>query len=154
MTAERKYPKPLPRIDEESKGFWEACQRHELYLQRCRACGTFRHSPRALCPACLSSDTEWVRSSGRGTVYTFTVTYQNQAAGFRDELPYVLAYVELEEGVRLLTNIVGCAPDAVRIGMPVEVVFDDVTPEVTLPRFRPVGPPLVAETRGRDARAT
>jgi uncharacterized OB-fold protein len=70
-------------------------------------------------------------------VYTFTVTHQNQAPGFRDELPYVLAYVELEEGVRLLTNIVGCPPDEVRIGTPVEVVFDDVTTEVTLPRFRP-----------------
>lgn len=132
-----KYAKPLPRIDEESKGFWEACQRHELYVQRCRSCRSYRYYPRALCPACLSDDTEWVRSSGRGAVYTFTVTYQNQAPGFRDELPYVLAYVELEEGVRLLTNIVRCPPDDVRIGMPVEVVFDDVTAEVTLPKFKP-----------------
>jgi hypothetical protein len=135
--AEKKYAKPLPRIDEESKGFWEACRRHELYMQRCRACGSCRYYPRALCPACLSDDTEWVRSSGRGTVYTFTVTHQNQAPGFRDELPYVLAYVGLEEGVRLLTNVVGCPPDDVRIGMRVEVVFDDVTAEVTLPKFRP-----------------
>ena len=77
--------------------------------------------------------------AARGTVYTFTVTHQNQAPGFRDELPYVLAYVELDEGVRMLTNIVDCAPDAVRIGMPVEVVFEDVTPEVTLPKFKPAG---------------
>lgn len=74
---------------------------------------------------------------GRGTIYTFTVTHQNQAPGFRDALPYVLAYVELAEGVRLLTNIVDCAPEAVRIGMPVEVVFEDVTPAVTLVKFRP-----------------
>jgi len=134
--AEKKYSKPLPRVDEESKGFWEACQRHELYVQRCLACGSPRYYPRALCPACLSGDTEWVRCSGRGTVYTFTVTHQNQAPGFRDELPYVLAYVELEEGVRLLTNIVGSPPEDVHIGMPVEVVFDDVTPAVTLPKFR------------------
>ena len=80
---------------------------------------------------------EWVRCSGKGTVYTFTVTYQNQGAGFRDELPYVLAYVELEEGVRMLTNVVGCKPEDVCIGMPVEVVFEDVTPEATLPKFRP-----------------
>jgi uncharacterized OB-fold protein len=132
-----KYKKPLPRIDEESKGFWEACQRHELCVQKCRACGTFRYYPRALCPACLSSDTDWVLSSGRGSVYTYTVTHQNQAAGFRDELPYVLAYVELEEGVRLLTNIVNCAPQDVKIGMQVEVVFDDVTPEASLPKFKP-----------------
>ena len=137
MSSERKkYAKPVPRVDEESKGFWEACQRHELYVQRCRDCGALRHYPRALCPSCLSAETEWVRSSGRGTIYTFTVTHQNQAAGFRDEVPYVLAYVELAEGVRLLTNIVGCPSDAVRIGMPVEVVFDDVTPEVTLPKFK------------------
>jgi len=132
-----KYAKPLPRIDEESKGYWEACRRHELVVQRCAACGRLRHYPRALCPACLSERVEWQRCSGRGAVYTFTVTYQNQAAGFRDALPYVLAYVELEEGVRLLTNIVDCAPDAVRIGMPVEVVFEDATPDVTLPKFKP-----------------
>jgi uncharacterized OB-fold protein len=132
-----KYAKPLPRIDEESKGFWEACQRHELYLQRCGDCGALRHYPRALCPSCLSERIEWLRASGKGTVYTFTVTHQNQSAGFRDALPYVLAYVELAEGPRMLTNIVGCAPDDVRIGMPVEVVFEDVTPSVTLPKFKP-----------------
>lgn len=132
-----RYSKPLPRIDEESKGYWEACQRRELVVQRCGSCGQLRHYPRALCPSCLSDAVEWVRCSGRGTVYTFTVTHQNQAPGFRDQLPYVLAYVELAEGVRLLTNIVDCTPEAVRIGMPVEVVFEDATPAVTLPKFRP-----------------
>jgi uncharacterized OB-fold protein len=137
MADAKSYRKPLPRIDEESRGYWEALARHELYLQRCRACGTFRFYPRALCPSCLSDATEWVRASGRGTVYSFTVTYQNQAPGFREEVPYVLAIVELAEGVRLMTNVVGSSPDAVRIGMPVEVVFEDVTPEITLPKFRP-----------------
>ena len=132
------YKKPLPRIDEESRGFWEALARHELYLQQCRDCGTKRFPPRAVCPACLSSATAWVRASGRGIVYTYTVTHQNQAPGFREELPYVLAVVELVEGPRMMTNIVGCAPDAVRIGMPVEVTFEDVTPEITLAKFRPV----------------
>ena len=139
MSDSAKYSKPLPRVDEESKGFWEALRRHELYIQRCRDCATQRHYPRAVCPVCLSDRTEWVRCSGKGTVYTFTVTYQNQGAGFRDSLPYVLAYVELAEGVRMLTNIVDCAPDTVRIGMPVEVVFDDVTPAATLPKFKPAG---------------
>ena len=138
MAEPRSYTNPVPRIDEESKGFWEACQRHELYLQRCRACGVLRHRPRALCPACLCDDTEWVLSSGRGAVYTFTVCLQNQAPGFRDAVPYVLAYVDLDDGVRMLTNIVECDPAAVHIGMPVEVVFDDVTPAATLPKFRPV----------------
>jgi len=138
MADAKGYKKPLPRVDEETRGFWEALARHELYVQRCRACDTTRFYPRAVCPACLSSATEWVRASGRGTVYSFTVTHQNQAPGFREELPYVLAIVELAEGVRMMTNVVGCAPDAVRIGMPVEVAFDDVTPEITLPKFRPV----------------
>ena len=131
------YKKPLPRIDEESRGYWEALARHELYFQRCRDCGTKRFPPRAACPSCLSSATEWVRASGRGAVHTFTVTHQNQAPGFREELPYVLAIVELAEGPRLMTNVVGCPPDTVRIGMPVEVVFEDVTAEITLPKFRP-----------------
>ena len=135
--ADAKYTKPLPRIDEESKGYWEACQRHELVIQQCVGCGALRHYPRALCPTCLSSSVEWVRSKGRGTVHTFTVTHQNQAPGFRDALPYLLAYVELDEGVRLLTNMVDCAPDAVHIGMPVEVVFEDATSAVTLPKFKP-----------------
>jgi len=136
---ETTYKKHLPRVDEESKGFWEACRRHELRIQQCRACGTFRYYPRALCPNCLSSDTEWVQSAGRGTVYTFTATYQNQAPGFRDELPYVLAYVKLDDvgGVQMLTNIVDCPVDQVKIGMPVEVTFEDVNDEIAIPRFRP-----------------
>ncbi len=137
MAETKPYRKPLPRIDEEARGYWEALARHELYFQRCRDCGTKRFYPRALCPVCLSSATEWVRASGRGVVYSFTVTYQNQAPGFREELPYVLAIVELDEGVRMMTNVVGCAPDAVRVGMPVQVVFEDVTAEITLPKFRP-----------------
>jgi len=137
--AETKYTKPLPRIDEESKGYWEACKRRELVLQRCGNCATLRHYPRAVCPSCLSDRVEWLRAAGAGTVYTFTITHQNQSAGFRDSLPYVLAYVELDEGVRLLTNIVDCAPDDVGIGMPVEVVFEDVTAEIALPKFRPTG---------------
>lgn len=137
--AEATSKKPLPRVDEETKGYWEACRRHELYVQRCRACGAKRHYPRALCPKCLSGDTEWLRCAGTGTVYTYTVTHQNQAPGFRDGLPYVLAYVELDEGVRLLTNVVECPPEAVHIGMRVEVVFEDVDEEIAIPRFRPVG---------------
>jgi uncharacterized OB-fold protein len=78
-----------------------------------------------------------VRASGRGSVYSFTIPHQNQAPGFRERLPYVLAVVELEEGVRLMTNVVGSLPEAVRVGMPVEVEWEDVTPEMTLPLFRP-----------------
>ena len=133
----KKYSKPLPRIDEEMRPWWEAVQRHELYIQKCRDCGDIRYYPRAMCTNCLSERTEWVRASGRGKVYTFTATYQNQSAGFRESLPYIMAYVELDEGVKMLTNLVECKPDEVRIGMPVEVVFEDATPDATVVNFRP-----------------
>ena len=133
----RRYAKPLPHIDEETRPWWEAAQRHELYIQQCRDCGDRRFHPRTLCTNCMSSRTDWVKCGGRGKVYTFTVTNQNGSAGFRDSLPYVLAWVELDEGVKLLTNIVDCPPAQVKIDMPVEVVFDDVTPDVTLVKFRP-----------------
>jgi hypothetical protein len=139
--TEKKHRKPVPRVDEENKWFWEACSRHELYLQRCRACGAMRFYPRALCPECLSHDTEYVRCSGRGRVYTFTVTHQNQAPGFREELPYVMAYVELDEGPRLLTNIVGTKPQETSIGMPVAIEFEDVEEGMSLPKFRKVAVP-------------
>jgi uncharacterized protein len=137
MADEKKSRKTLPQVDEESRPFWEACARHELYVQKCRACGTVFYYPRSFCPEDLSADLEWLRCSGKGTVYTFTITRQNQSAGFRDKLPYVMAYVELAEGVRMLTNIVGCKPEEVKIGMPVEVTFDDATPELSLPLFQP-----------------
>ena len=134
---QKAYRKPLPHIDEESRPWWEAAQRHELYVQKCRDCGDLRFHPRALCTSCMSSRTEWVRCKGTGKIYTFTVTNQNQAGGFRDSLPYVMAWVEVDEGLKMLTNIVDCPPEQVKIGMPVEAVFDDVTPEVTLVKFRP-----------------
>jgi len=134
---EKKYLKPLPVIDEEMRPWWEALQRHELYVQKCRDCGDLRYHPRAQCTNCLSPRTEWIRCSGRGTVYTFTTTYQNQGAGFRESLPYIMAWVELEEGVKMLTNLVECRPEEAKIGMPVEVVYEDVTPQVTLAKFRP-----------------
>ncbi len=138
MPEEKKKPsRTLPHIDEESRPWWEAVKRHELYIQKCRDCGELRYHPRALCPQCLSSGTQWLRCSGKGKVYTFTVTHQNQAAGFRDSLPYVMAYVELAEGVKMLTNLVDYKLEEVKIGMPVEVVYEDVTPEVTLVKFRP-----------------
>jgi len=137
MAQEKKYAKPLQHLDEENRPWWEALKRHELYLQRCRDCAAIRYYPRAQCPECLSPRTEWIRASGRGKVYTFTATWQNQAAGFRESIPYVMAYVQLDEGPKMLTNIIDCGPEQVKIGMPVEVVYEDVTAEVTLAKFRP-----------------
>lgn len=132
------YKKPLPDITPESRPFWEGCKRHELLLQRCSACGAFQHYPRGVCASCWGTDLEWQPSSGRGTVYTFTVTHRTQARGFKDELPYILAWVELEEGVQVMTNLVGNDPARVTIGMPVQVTFEDVNADVSIPRFKPI----------------
>ncbi|MFQ5513516.1 MAG: Zn-ribbon domain-containing OB-fold protein [Myxococcota bacterium] len=128
---------PRPALDWETRAFWEGCGRHELVLQRCRRCQAVQHRPRALCVSCLSDEIEHFIASGRGQVYSFTITRQNQAPPFRDSLPYVLAYVELEEGVRLLTNIVGCEPGDVTIGMPVVADYLDLGGDLALPRFLP-----------------
>lgn len=133
------YNKPLPVPSPVTEPFWRAACRHELVLQRCHACGRYVYYPRALCPHCLSDDLRWTPVSGRGSVYSFTVARRPTASVFADWVPYVIAVIELEEGPRMTTNVVGCAPEDVRIGMAVEVVFEDVTDEVTLVKFRPAG---------------
>lgn len=132
---------PRPRASWETRGWWEGAGRGEIVLQRCRACDEVQHKPRAVCPSCLGSDIEHFVASGRGTVHTFTVTHQNQSPAFAPACPYVLAYVELAEGPQVLTDIVGCDPADVHIGM--AVVPDFATPErddgeaFAVPRFRP-----------------
>ncbi len=113
----------VPAVDWESRAYWEGAGRGELVLQRCRACQTVQHRPRGLCVTCLSDEIEHFVASGRGEVYTYSVVRQNQMPDFRNALPYVVAYVSLEEGPQLLTNIVGCDPESVSIGMPVRVDF-------------------------------
>jgi uncharacterized OB-fold protein len=132
--------KPVPEITAESRPFWEACRRRQLALARSRVCGALQHYPRGVCARCWSADLAWEKSAGRGVVYTFTVVHRSQVPGFADALPYVLAYVELDEGVQILTTLVDCDPARVRVGMPVEVRFEDLGPEVTVPRFRPIPP--------------
>ena len=129
------YTKPLPEISAESKPFWDACARHELLVQTCRACGSVQYYPRGVCATCWSPDVAWTPSSGRGRVYTFTVTHRTQARGFRDDLPYVLAWIELEEGVQVMSNIVGVDPVKVAIGMQVKVTFEDVKDGLSIPKF-------------------
>jgi hypothetical protein len=131
------YRKPLPDVTPESRPFWDGCRGHRFLIQRCADCGERQHYPRGVCAWCWSERLEWQPSTGRGTVYTFTVTHRTQARGFRDELPYVLAWVELDEGVQVMANLVRCDPARVHVGMPVQVTFEDVTPEISLPRFTP-----------------
>jgi len=135
MAKEIQHPRPYASW--ETRGYWEGCGRGDLVLQRCRACKTVQHRPRAVCASCLSGEIEHFVASGRGSVYTYTITNQNQAPGFREACPYVLAYVDLEEGPRLLTNIVGCQPADVSIGMSVAVDFAPAEGGLAVPRFRP-----------------
>ena len=137
MSETMEYRKPLPRPDEDSQEFWEAVKRHEFRLQRCLDCGTYRFPPRRLCNNCLSENSEWSLASGKGEVYSHVVFHQVYHPAFADEVPYTVATIQLAEGPKMYSNIVGCRPDEIRIGMPVEVCFDDVTAEVTVPRFRP-----------------
>lgn len=131
------YDKPLPRPNTDTKPFWDGCKQHELRFQRCSDCGHVRWPASIVCPQCYSSDTEGIVASGKGKVYTFAIFHQVYHPAFADDVPYVTASVELEEGPRLLTNIIGCSPDEVRCDMPVEVVWDDVTEDFSLPKFKP-----------------
>jgi len=130
------YLKPLPRSTPETAPFWEACRRHSLELQQCDACSKFWFPPSNRCPHCLSADWKWSAVSGKGQVFTFTVFHRAYHKGFADELPYAVAVVELDEGPRLVSNVVGCAPEDVKIGMPVSVIFQDVTADATLFKFQ------------------
>ncbi len=136
MDQARDYDKPLPALEGLTKEFYEWCRKGELRFQRCTACGTWRHVPREMCASCNSFEWEWARSSGRGTVYTWSVIERPLHPAFAKDVPYAPAVVELEEGVRLLSHVADCTPDVLEIGLPVEVFFDAVTPEVTLPKFR------------------
>jgi uncharacterized OB-fold protein len=132
-----KPAKPLPQVSPEMAPFFEAARRHALVVQRCAACGAFRFPARTICSACLSREATWVPVSGRGTVFSFAIMHQAVHPGFAAETPYAVVVIQLDEGPRLLSNLVDCATADVRVGQPVEVVYDDLTPEVTLPKFRP-----------------
>ena len=131
----------LPVPDLETTPYWDATREGKLLIKECRACGRAFFYPRNHCPTCWSTDTVWREASGRGTVYTFTVVFQNDLPPFRDRVPYAIAIVELEEGVRMTSNIEGIVPEDVRCGMPVQVAFreeqrgEDDT--VSIPVFRP-----------------
>jgi uncharacterized OB-fold protein len=130
--------KPLPAINEDTAPYWEGTRAGELRAQRCADCAHLRFPPSILCPRCLSERAEWQRLSGRGKIYTYIVVHRPQHPAFFSDAPYNVAIVELEEGLRTHTTIVGCANEDLRVGMPVEVVFEKIDDEVTLPKFKPV----------------
>ena len=137
--ASGEYAKPLPELDGYTGEFYGFCSRGELHFQRCDDCGAWRHVPREICAECSSWSWQWQRSSGRGHVFTWTVVALPLHPAFAASTPYAPVVIELEEGVRLLSEVVDCPPDELEIGMPVEVVFETATAEVTLPKFRRTG---------------
>jgi uncharacterized protein len=138
MELERPLPHPMTP---EAKPYWDGLRQQKLMLPRCRACGRAFFYPRVLCPRCHAPDIEWVQSSGRGRLHSFGIVYQTISKAFKVKAPYVLAMVELEEGPRLMSNLINIVPDPrrIRCDMPVEVVFERLTDEVTLPLFQPAG---------------
>ena len=128
--------KPLPRIGSDNAPFWEGTRQGVLRLPYCTACGHSHLPAGPVCPLCLSSALEWRTASGRGRISTYTVVYKEWFAAFAADIPYNVIQVELNEGPRLTANLIDPPPGGPAIGLPVEAVFDAVTPEITLPRFR------------------
>jgi len=124
--------------DGDTQPYWDAAKQHRLSIQRCQDCQRAIFYPRSVCPYCMSDRLAWIDASGRGTIYSYTVVHRSPGQ-FKDDVPYVVALIDLEEGVRMMSNVVDCAPSDVRIGASVVVVFDDVTTEISLPKFRLVG---------------
>jgi len=125
-----------PPTNHDNQWWWEQIGKGVLPIQKCSGCGALRHPPRPMCGACQSTEWEHVAASGRGHVYSFVVMHHPKFPGY--EYPLVVGLIELEEGTRLVSNVVGCEPDAVRVGMPVQVSLEKVDDELTLPLFRPV----------------
>jgi len=131
-------PKPLPVVQPWARPYWEAARAGRLALQHCRRCDLHIHYPRIACPHCGADDLGWKDASGRGTIYSFTIVQANAPSAFVAGMPYVVAVVRLAEGVQMLTNIVECDPAALVCDQPVEVVFERLNDEFTLPQFRPL----------------
>ncbi len=129
--------RPRPAINDDNRFFWEGVERGELRIQRCASCGALRHPPRPMCPGCAAVEWDTVRASGRGRVHSYVLPHHPRLPAFPE--PYVVVLVDLEEGTRLVSNLVGCPPESVRIGMAVELAVTRVDDELALPLFRPAG---------------
>lgn len=132
--------RPVPAPSALTAGFWSAARDHRLVVQACAGCGLLRHYPQPMCAACHSTAWEWTPVSGRGSIYTFTVTHQAFHPAWAEHLPYIVATIELEEGVRMVSDLPGCDLESVAIGRPVACWFEDHELDdgttFTFPRFR------------------
>jgi len=136
------YAKPLPLADPDTETYWEGTKAHELRAQKCSGCGKLRWPPQGFCPHCYSWQSSWVKLSQTGAIESYVVVHQATAQSFAGDVPYAVAHVVIDgtDGAVVLTsNVIELPWEEVKVGMKVEAVFDDVTPEVTLPRFRPTG---------------
>ncbi|ADG05988.1 Zn-ribbon domain-containing OB-fold protein [Kyrpidia tusciae] len=131
------YTKPLPVTKGVASTFWEGLREEKFLYQRCRGCGRSVFYPRVVCPQCMSDDLVWEESSGFGNVYSYTVVYRPVDPRFKPDAPYVVALIDLDEGIRVMGNVVGLDdPENLRMGQRVQVEYHHVTDEVTLPMFR------------------
>jgi uncharacterized OB-fold protein len=126
--------RPAPILTEDNAGFWEAAAERRLVAQRCAHCGRLRHPPRPMCPSCHSTEHHWSELAGTGTVYSYSLLHHPQHPAF--EYPVIAVLIELDEGVRVLSNLVDIRPEEVRIGLPVEVTFAETAGEMAVPVFR------------------
>lgn len=136
--TDEEVKKPLPIPTKWSRPFWEGTKQHKLLLKKCRTCGHIDHPPYLYCTECQSDDSEWIEASGRATLYAFAVNEYGVPFPFIPDLPYVVALLDLKEGPRMLSNIVGCDPKELRNGLELEVIFEEASPEITLPKWKPV----------------
>lgn len=132
------YKKPLPEITALDRPFWDAAKRHELRLQKCTDCGHIWFPTYANCPQCLSKSYEWALMSGRGKVWSWVIFHRSYFRSFDLDAPYNVAYVQLDEGPKIMSNIVDFPGGEIVPDMQVQVTFDDVTEEITIPRFTPI----------------
>jgi uncharacterized OB-fold protein len=135
------YNKPLPQPDSDSKRFWDGCKEHKLFIQKCSNCGTYRFPAKPMCFNCQSMDFGWEEVKGCGKIYNWVIVhYSPKEHGFSGDVPYAVVYVQLDghKSMRMCGNLIDCKNEDIYPDMPVEVVFDDVTQEVTLPKWRPV----------------
>jgi uncharacterized OB-fold protein len=137
-TMSQTIAKPIPVPDAISAPFFDGARDGRLMLQFCTGCRRWSFPVRERCPHCFAASLEWRQSSGRGSLYTFAVMHQVMNPGFASSVPYNVAQVDLAEGVRMVSNVIGIDNDALRVGMPLEVVFEDVGDNVRIPKFRPV----------------
>jgi uncharacterized OB-fold protein len=132
---------PNPQPEAHSREFWQNCNRQELRIQKCRACGTFRHTPQPVCARCSSTESDWERSAGRGTVFTYVIVHRSTHPATDESVPYNVAVIRLDDcqGILVTSNVVDCPAQSLRVGMPVELIWEEASPGLWLYRFRPAG---------------